>query len=572
MTTATAGKTSGGIAGLVRFMTAAKAPTLPINLSAVVGALVAVITQSVAWSLPFMLIALLLLAWQWRGAKAGQVEIGTLVVPRVAILLALAVLALARDTSDAALLAAVVLAVLAATLEPTLAAVARAGYPVTSNLPGLRTSPGRIRLMSWVPPINGAVVAVVLIAALTPLPGWPALVAALGGLVALAVAGLRGLQTALARRRAEGKLRSALTSYEPVFAVYWQAAAGTSYQLGMWLPYLERLGKPFIVVVRTRVNFDEAVALTTAPGGAADGLDGPGRRDRAVASSRLLHEQRHPQLPHGAVRAPDPHPAQPRRQRQGADYNPVFRMYDKNFVAGQAAVDRFAANGVSMPAEMFAIVGRPQVEGITPRPGADLRSRRPDRALRADVGRFPRRFQLLLPAGRVDIIKALLARGATIVFRPHPYAAELAGVGARVRPDPWAPRRDRKSTGRAHRFGTEAEKTMSVTDCFNVSDAMVSDVSSVVADYLYSEKPFAMVSVLTPAADFPKEFPLARASYVIDAHRKRLRAWTPAGRDARIRPARRPGGPEDVLPGGLPRRDLRPAVRRRGVALRLSGS
>ena len=522
MTTATAGKTSGGIAGLVRFMTAAKAPTLPINLSAVVGALVAVITQSVAWSLPFMLIALLLLAGQWRGAKAGQVEIGTLVVPRVAILLALAVLALARDTSDAALLAAVVLAVLAATLEPTLAAVARAGYPVTSNLPGLRTSPGRIRLMSWVPPINGAVVAVVLIAALTPLPGWPALVAALGGLVALAVAGLQGLQTALARRRAEGKLRSALTSYEPVFAVYWQAAAGTSYQLGMWLPYLERLGKPFIVVVRTRVNFDEAVALTTAPvvlRTALTDLDDvivPSLKtvfymNNAIRNCHMVRYEHltHIQLNHGdSDKAPS--------------YNPVFRMYDKNFVAGQAAVDRFAANGVSMPAEMFAIVGRPQVEGIT-------LARGPISAL-ADptvlyaptwAGFHADSNYCSLPVG-YDIIKALLARGATIVFRPHPYAANSPALARECDRIRGLLAEDRKSTGRAHRFGTEAEKTMSVTDCFNVSDAMVSDVSSVVADYLYSEKPFAMVSVLTPAAEFPKEFPLARASYVIDAHRKRL--------------------------------------------------
>ena len=422
-------------------MTAAKAPTLPINLSAVVGALVAVITQSVAWSLPFMLIALLLLAGQWRGAKAGQVEIGTPVVPRVAILLALAVLALARDTSDAALLAAVVLAVLAATLEPTLAAVARAGYRVTSNLPGLRTSPGRIRLMSWVPPINGAVVAVVLIAALTPLPGWPALVAALGGLVALAVAGLQGLQTALARRRAEGKLRSALTSYEPVFAVYWQAAAGTSYQLGMWLPYLERLGKPFIVVAATRVNFDEAVALTTPPVVLPDGLDGPGRRDRAVRSKTVFYmNNAHPQL---ATWCGNEHLTDIQLDHGDSDkapsYNPVFRMYDKNFVAGQAAVDRFAANGVSMPAEMFAIVGRPQVEGIA-------LARGPISAL-ADptvlyaptwAGFHADSNYCSLPVG-YDIIKALLARGCTIVFRPHPTRSNSPALARGVRPDRGAP-------------------------------------------------------------------------------------------------------------------------------------
>ena len=36
---------------------------------------------------------------------------------------------------------------------------------------------------------------------------------------------------------------------------------------------------------------------------------------------------------------------------------------------------------------------------------------------------------------------------------------------------------------------------MSIEDCFNASDAMVSDVSAVVSDYLHSGKPFAIVSV-----------------------------------------------------------------------------
>ena len=44
---------------------------------------------------------------------------------------------------------------------------------------------------------------------------------------------------------------------------------------------------------------------------------------------------------------------------------------------------------------------------------------------------------------------------------------------------------------------------------------MVSDVSSVVSDYLFSGKPFAMVAVPAEPAAFVEEYPLARASYVI---------------------------------------------------------
>src|SRR5690625_6533680 len=44
--------------------------------------------------------------------------------------------------------------------------------------------------------------------------------------------------------------------------------------------------------------------------------------------------------------------------------NPVTRMYDRDFVAGQAAIDRFEKFGVSMHPDIFRIVGRPQVEEV----------------------------------------------------------------------------------------------------------------------------------------------------------------------------------------------------------------
>ena len=57
---------------------------------------------------------------------------------------------------------------------------------------------------------------------------------------------------------------------------------------------------------------------------------------------------------------------------------------------------------------------------------------------------------------------------------------------------------------------------MTVEDCFNVSDAMVADVSAVVSDYLQSGKPFAIVSVgRTPEELLRRRAPAARAAYVL---------------------------------------------------------
>ena len=66
-----------------------------------------------------------------------------------------------------------------------------------------------------------------------------------------------------------------------------------------------------------------------------------------------------------------------------------------------------------------------------------------------------------------------------------------------------------------HVFGPDAEKKWSLFECFNNSDALVSDVSSVPADYLYTEKPIAMFCSLDDEADFRKQFPLSNYTYVI---------------------------------------------------------
>ena len=51
--------------------------------------------------------------------------------------------------------------------------------------------------------------------------------------------------------RAELRLRPALEKYRPEFVVYFASTVGANYQVGMWLPYFVRIGRPFIIVTRT---------------------------------------------------------------------------------------------------------------------------------------------------------------------------------------------------------------------------------------------------------------------------------------------------------------------------------
>ncbi|KAB1911556.1 CDP-glycerol glycerophosphotransferase family protein [Micromonospora sp. AMSO31t] len=494
-------------------------PASVVEVTALAALLLAAVGSSRLWALPPAVLALALLAWMWRGGSAAA---GTAVAGRILLLACAYLLGAVHGSLDPALAVGVAVAGLAILSEPLLASVSEAVYPVAANLPGSGSGADRSPNLSRVALANGVAVVAALVCAFTGLVGWVALVVAAAALGLTLLTGLQALRRVRARRSREAKLLAALTAYEPAFLVHWNAPAGTAYQLAMWLPYLERLGRKFFVLVRNQTNFHEVTGLTKAPVVLRMGLNqiddviAPSLRAAFYVNTATMnnHVLRYTNLKHIQLNHGD--------SDKVPSHNPVFRIYDKNFVAGQAAIDRFAANGVSMPAEMFTIVGRPQVENvaIATEPIGSIAS---PRVLYAPTwaGFYADSNYSSLLVG-YDIVKALVARGCSVVFRPHPYSrrsAELARECDRIRT---LLAEDRRTNGRPHVFGAEAEVSMTVADCFNASDAMVSDVSSVVADYLYSEKPFVMVAVSVPGARFPEAFPLARAAYVIDAHGGRL--------------------------------------------------
>lgn len=328
----------------------------------------------------------------------------------------------------------------------------------------------------------------------------------------------RSMQRDAAAKRAFAKVKE----LAPVFYLHWDAPAEGHYQVTMWVPYLERLGVPFVIIVRSRKQLDALATRVSAPVllcVTADEIERsilPSVRAVVFVNTALrnahylrFNELRSIQLNHGD----SDKPASASRQ---------FRAYDRNLVAGQAAVDRFAHYGVEMPRELVRVVGRPQVEGVEQ--AAGIRAGAPT-VLYAPTwaGYFADSNLSSLPYG-VAMVEDLLERGCTIVFRPHaftPRNPELQAQADRIRAllvD------DNRATGRNHLFGAAAESEMSVVDCFNASDAMVADVSSIVSDYLYSEKPFAMASAGMPRADFIAAYPVSQAAYVVDPDRTSFHA------------------------------------------------
>lgn len=521
----------GGVVRLSFWARALRAGFWPpaINLSAAIATLV------VIWGGPrWIAVALgcaslvaggLRIPWSNLAVRHLNAPTGLWVQSRVVLLLGLAV-AFARDDAGPVLWAALSGCVAATVVEPTIRTTSEAGYPVVLNLPGVP-----VRASAWLPTgwVYVANLTALIFLGVTSWAGLPEVTALVvcAGTTALAVVSFADAFQRLARRHEiESGLTELLEGYGPQFALHWQAPAGTAYQAAMWLPHLAQLGRPHVVVVRTEVNLRDVTPLTLAPIVLRKSLED---LDPVVTSTLRLvfyvntavrnsHMVRYSQLTHVQLNHGD--------SDKAPSFNPVFRMYDHDFVAGQAAIDRFAAHGVSMPPEMFTIVGRPQVADVTVAAG-------PISAISGGVG--PRVLYAPTWSGfyadsdysslrvGVEIVTALLARGCTVVFRPHPYARGTPSFARACDQIADLLERDRNATGRAHLFGQVAEVGMSVTDCFNASDALVGDVSSVVADYLFSEKPFAMVAVSEPAEDFTKHFPIAEAAYVVDGFGGTLR-------------------------------------------------
>ncbi|MFV2103440.1 CDP-glycerol glycerophosphotransferase family protein [Micromonospora sp. LOL_024] len=374
---------------------------------------------------------------------------------------------------------------------------------------------------TWVPQVAArgadivaAFLAVLAVAALAVLPTVLVLVASLLMGAAVGVAALD-----LARRRLRpgaggSAVTRALRRHQPEFVLHFSAPPGSEYQVTMWLPYLERIGRPFVVMLREPEFLNTVAAATNAPVvycptlrtmdealvpslRVAFYVNHGAKNSHCIRFTHLTHVQLH----HGdSDKAPSA--------------NPVSAIFDRIFVAGEAAVDRYARAGVDIPAEKFVVVGRPQVEAIEVRPRpADGPANPTVLYTPTWTGHHADADYCSLPVAET-LLRRLLDRGATVILRAHPYTAQNPASARQLGRLHDLLTTDRASTGRQHLFAAAAGR-LSLAESVNRADALVSDVSGVVSDWLYSGKPYAVTDMGTDGDLFSERFPLAATGYVL---------------------------------------------------------
>ena len=118
-------------------------------------------------------------------------------------------------------------------------------------------------------------------------------------------------------------------------------------------------------------------------------------------------------------------------------------------------------------------------------------------------------YSSLLRMGR-ELVAALLALdGVRVLFKPHPASGSVDAAYARA---------SRDISALVEQAGPQHAVVPDLTglyEAFNASDLLVSDVSSVVTDFLHARKPYVMTNPDgLPEDEYRALFPSSRAAYL----------------------------------------------------------
>ena len=335
-------------------------------------------------------------------------------------------------------------------------------------------------------------------------------------------------------------MRGYLTGERPPVILYFGDGPQSLHELAVWLPTMERLSSPVVLLLRNRGGPRRAPA-DQPPRAVRPRRHGSLSLPLAEAQVALfvanignnIHVLRVPGLRSAFIGHGD--------SDKSASANPFSKVYDEIWVAGQAGKDRYLRAGVGIRPEALVEVGRPQVECIR---------RGPVEASVPTILYAPtwegwnadQDYSSVATHGET-LVRAVLASSQPVrlIYRPHPYTGRRSSAAASANRTIIALLREandaaghtaatvlaRAPSSQAPVSAAEAETAViaegeerlrslpamshvvvppncaPLVSCFNVAAGLVTDVSSVLTDFLVSDRP---VGVCNPRGGDITEF------------------------------------------------------------------
>lgn len=360
------------------------------------------------------------------------------------------------------------------------------------------------------------------------------------------------------RRRVLGDVQRAIKQLSPQVAFYLGSNdPATVYQLEGWLATAEGIDESTVIIVRSTEIFEAlgktsvpVIALVTAQDLIALDLSTLRACLFVANTGDVIHLIREQNPMSAFIGHGD--------SDKNSSFNPFTKVYDEVWVAGKAGEDRYSRAQIGVRPDQFASVGRPQLEAI------DLKVLTPERPGHVPTVLYAptwegwnkeQQYCSLLAQG-VDVVAELLRHDPPIriIFKPHPFTglrepkarAAANRISAMIRKSnaarglsslPAIPGKAgnvssaRESNERATAAGNayfdkldplanivvEPADGLGLFQCFEHSDALVTDVSSVLSDYMITDRPYAVCNPREASeAAFIEEFPSAGGGYIID--------------------------------------------------------
>ena len=340
--------------------------------------------------------------------------------------------------------------------------------------------------------------------------------------------------------------------------LYFSGQDDSTYQINMWLETLEQLPYQTLVMLREH-HVLEGLAPTTLP--VACIPDGVAVMQAGLFSSRValypantlknMHLLREPGIKHVFIGHGD--------SDKVSSINPFTRVYDEVWVAGRAARDRWARARVGVRDEAIVEVGRPQLDAV--HPGGSAARSDPMTVLYAPTweGWNDDKFFSSITRMGPRLVRALLDTdpAVRVIYKPHPFTGtrdpraarsheqivamlsaansqpsalphdpQLSALTAELEGSDLSVAEARKlSAAWSDRYWTALPESQHVVvsgprptlyECFDHADVLISDVSSVVSDFLASGKPYVCANPQgLNETQFRQENPTAGAAYLL---------------------------------------------------------
>lgn len=338
------------------------------------------------------------------------------------------------------------------------------------------------------------------------------LAAALLALVFPAVAAVRlvGLRQLPNETEAFQRLRAAVERLGPTLVAYFSGSSASTYQLNVWLATLNRSRQPTLVMLReahhlAKLGATELPVVVLPRAEDVARMQMPSMRG-AIFSANAARNNDILRLP-GIRTAFIIHGD----SDKAASFNPYTRVYDEIWVAGEAGRERYARTREGFHPEQVELVGRPQL--------AEIEQGRQNTAKGAD------KVTVLYAPTWEGLIEgenycSLLTMGEELVRRLTAIRPPLRLL---FKEHPASGRRDRAYRAAANRVKqrvVEASEENRVTEdigglyqAFNEADILITDISSVATDFLYTGKPLIVTNPKGQRDDeFVAEFPSTAAA------------------------------------------------------------